>query len=48
MRIVWVLAVNTFREIIRDRILYSLIVFALLLLGFSLALGQLSFTEQAR
>ncbi|MBC86665.1 MAG: hypothetical protein CL677_05750 [Bdellovibrionaceae bacterium] len=48
MNVVWILAKNTFREIIRDRILYGLIVFALLLVGFSLALGQLSFTEQAR
>ncbi len=48
MRVIWILAKNTYREIIRDRILYGLIVFALLLVGFSLALGQLSFTEQAR
>jgi ABC-type transport system involved in multi-copper enzyme maturation permease subunit len=32
----------------RDRILYGLIVFALLLMGLSLALGQLSFAEQER
>ena len=48
MRPIWVLAVNTFKEVIRDRILYALIVFAILLIGFSLALGQLSFAEQAR
>ncbi|MEZ4872213.1 MAG: ABC transporter permease subunit [Bdellovibrionales bacterium] len=48
MKVIWLLAKNTYREIIRDRILYGLIVFALLLVGFSLALGQLSFTEQAR
>lgn len=45
---VWVIAKNTFREIFRDRILYGLLVFAVLLLGLSLALGQLSFTEQSR
>lgn len=41
-------AQNTFREIMRDRILYGLIIFALLLIGLSLALGQLSFAEQER
>lgn len=48
MRPVWVLALNTYREVIRDRILYALILFAILLIGLSLALGQLSFAEQAR
>ncbi|NJL24922.1 MAG: ABC transporter permease subunit [Calothrix sp. SM1_5_4] len=33
---------------IRDRILYALVLFAILLIGLSLALGQLSFAEQAR
>jgi ABC-type transport system involved in multi-copper enzyme maturation permease subunit len=48
MRAVWVLASNTFKEVIRDRILYALVMFAFLLIGLSLALGQLSFAEQAR
>lgn len=48
MKILWIIALNTYREIIRDRILYGLIVFAVLLLGLSLILGQLSFAEQAR
>lgn len=48
MKPVFVIAFNTFREIMRDRILYGLVVFALLMMGFSLILGQLSFTEQAR
>ena len=48
MNAIWIIAVNTFREIIRDRILYGIVVFALLLIGVSLALGELSFTEQAR
>ncbi len=39
---------NTFKEVIRDRILYALLLFAILLIGLSLALGQLSFAEQAR
>lgn len=48
MRVIWVLALNTYKEVIRDRILYGLILFAFLLIGMSLALGQLSFAEQAR
>ncbi|MGZ3721702.1 MAG: ABC transporter permease [Bdellovibrionales bacterium] len=48
MRAIWVLAKNTYKEVIRDRILYALILFAILLMGLSLALGQLTFTEQAR
>ena len=48
MKAVRTIALNTFREIIRDRILYGIVVFALLLFGISLALGQLSFAEQAR
>ena len=48
MKAIWIIANNTFREIIRDRILYGLVVFALLLIGVSLVLGQLSFAEQMR
>jgi len=48
MRAIWVIAENTVREIIRDRVLYGILVFAILLFGLSMALGQLSFTEQAR
>jgi ABC-type transport system involved in multi-copper enzyme maturation permease subunit len=42
------IARNTFREIVRDRILYGILVGAVLLIMLSLALGQLSFTEQTR
>jgi len=48
MKVILIIAINTYREIIRDRVLYGLLVFALLLIGMSLALGQLSFAEQAR
>lgn len=48
MRAVWIIAKNTGKEIIRDRVLYGLVVFAVLLIGLSLALGQLSFAEQMR
>jgi ABC-type transport system involved in multi-copper enzyme maturation permease subunit len=36
------IAFNTFREAVRDRVLYNLIVFALLLVGASLLVGQIS------
>lgn len=48
MKAIWIIAKNTYREIIRDRILYSLIAFTFLIMGLSLALGQLSFAEQTR
>lgn len=48
MNAMLVVAQNTYREILRDRILYGLIVFAVMLILLSLALGTLSFTEQAR
>jgi len=48
LRPISIIAANTFREIIRDRILYGIVIFAVLLFGLSLALGQLSFAEQAR
>jgi ABC-type transport system involved in multi-copper enzyme maturation permease subunit len=48
VRAIWVLAKNTYKEVIRDRILYALVLFAFLLIGLSLALGQLTFAEQAR
>jgi ABC-2 type transport system permease protein len=39
---IWAIASNTFREAIRDRILYLLLVFALLLMGFSQILSLLT------
>jgi len=36
------IALNTFRESIRDRIFYSLLAFAILMLGFSMILGNLT------
>lgn len=48
MKPLWIVARNTFKEVIRDRILYGLFVFAILIIGMSLALGQLSFAEQTR
>ena len=40
-----IISKNTFKEVIRDRVLYILLMFALLLLGLSFAVGQLSYEE---
>jgi ABC-type transport system involved in multi-copper enzyme maturation permease subunit len=48
MNSILVIAKNTFKEVIRDRILYGLFLFAAMIIGVSLVLGQLSFAEQAR
>jgi Cu-processing system permease protein len=42
------LALNTFREAVRNKILYSLLFFAVVIIVSALALGQLSLSEQAR
>jgi len=48
MKPIWIVAKNTFLEIIRDRILYGIFVVAVLLIFLSLALGELSFAEKER
>lgn len=48
MRVVLVVARNTIKEIIRDRILYGLVLLAAILVLVGLLLGGLSFDEQAR
>ena len=42
MRRVGVVALNTFREAVRDRVLYSLVFFALLMMAAAVAVGQIS------
>ncbi len=42
MRHVWVVATNTFREAVRDRVLYNLVFFALLMMGAAVLVGQIS------
>lgn len=44
MRIAWI----TMRELIFERVFYLLLTFAVLALGFSLLLGQLTYAEQAK
>ncbi len=40
--------INTFREAIRDKILYNLLIFALLIIGCSILLGTLTIGEQQK
>ena len=47
MRRVAVIALNTFREAVRDRVLYNLIVFALLLIGTAILFGEISIGIQS-
>lgn len=48
MRRVLAIARNTFREAVRNKILYSLLFFAVALILFALALGRLSINQEAR
>ncbi len=45
---VWVIARNTFREAVRDRVLYNLVVFVLLLIVGAIFLGSLSFAQETK
>ena len=45
MTAIGVIALNTFRESLRDKILYNLLLFAGMLIGFSVLLADLSITE---
>ena len=38
----WVVAINTFREAVRDRVLYNLVFFALLMIAAAVMVGQIS------
>lgn len=42
------IALNTFRESVRDRVLYNLVLFVLLLVGASLLLGELSLSQETK
>lgn len=45
MKSALIVAKNTYVEMIRDRVLYFVVVFSVLFMGFCLALGQLSYSE---
>src|SRR5215475_8172395 len=42
------IATNTFRETVRDKVLYNLVLFAVLLVGASLLIGQLSISQDQK
>ena len=42
MRTIGIVAVNTFREAVRDRVLYNLVFFALLMIAAAILVGQIS------
>ena len=48
MRMIWAIAVNTFREAIRDRVLHSIIFFAIAIIVLSIALKEVTIGEQAK
>jgi len=45
---IYAIALNTFREAVRDRVLYGMLAVAILMLLFSLALGELSLGQNER
>lgn len=45
---IYAIAINTFREAVRDRVLYGVLGFACAILFFTLAIAELSLHEQAR
>lgn len=47
-KVVWAIARNTFRETIRDRILYSLVAFGILVIAASWLAGSVSLGEEIR
>ena len=44
----WAIALNTFREAVRNKVLAVLVFFAVSLMGFSAVLGTLSLHEEER
>ena len=48
MRTLTLIAVNVFRESVRDKVLYNLVAFAVLLIGVSLLIGQLTAGQEVK
>ena len=42
------IAINTYRETIRDKVLYNLVLFALIMIGSSYILGQISVYQEVK
>jgi ABC-type transport system involved in multi-copper enzyme maturation permease subunit len=45
---IWAVAANTFREAIRDKVLYNLVFFALLVMGVSVVIGKMTLGERIK
>lgn len=45
---IWAIAMNTFREAVRNKILYALLFFAVLMIGAGIVIGSLSYVESDR
>ena len=45
---VWAITLNTFKEAVRNRVLYIILVFAVVMIFFSVALANISIGQQAR
>src|SRR5262249_18081715 len=43
---IWVIAINTFRESVRDRVLYNLLLFVFILVGASMFVSDLSISQE--
>lgn len=48
MNVILTIARNTFKEVLRDKVFYNLLVFALLMIGSALLLGTLTIGEQSK
>lgn len=48
LRRIWAIGLNTYREAVRNRVLYVLVMFAVGLMAFSIVLGELSLHEEVR
>src|SRR5262249_59550194 len=48
MRVVAAIAVNVFRESVRDKVLYNLVLFAVVMIGASYLIGQLTAGEDIK
>jgi ABC-type transport system involved in multi-copper enzyme maturation permease subunit len=48
MRTLLLIAVNVFRESVRDKVLYNLVAFAILMIGVSLLIGQLTAGQEVK
>jgi ABC-type transport system involved in multi-copper enzyme maturation permease subunit len=45
---IWAIALNTFREALRDKVLYSLLFFSVLMIGFAVILDHLTVGERTK